>query len=234
MESLYLAHHGVKGQQWGVRHGPPYPLDGTGDITIKKGTKFQRLTIRDETVKSGHDYVTYLKGDSQHYRGFFAAKLSGQSAGKDVYALKLEAKEDLKSPSKNERVKTFLEMYKYDPILAKELGSYYKDDWHNFTPWPRKLYEYKFSKLDGQALREKGYPTFVRAIGGNQYIRDSYFSKLRDKGYNFVIDDCDANKFGKEPAIVFDRNASLSYKGREVVPKNEIYDTWRKEGTRLK
>ena len=24
---LYLAHHGVKGQKWGVRHGPPYPLD---------------------------------------------------------------------------------------------------------------------------------------------------------------------------------------------------------------
>lgn len=24
---LYLVHHGIKGQKWGVRHGPPYPLD---------------------------------------------------------------------------------------------------------------------------------------------------------------------------------------------------------------
>ena len=23
----YLMHHGIKKQQWGVRHGPPYPLD---------------------------------------------------------------------------------------------------------------------------------------------------------------------------------------------------------------
>ena len=23
----YLAHHGIRGQKWGVRNGPPYPLD---------------------------------------------------------------------------------------------------------------------------------------------------------------------------------------------------------------
>lgn len=35
----YLAHHGVKGQKWGVRHGPPYPLkDGRskGRATVDK------------------------------------------------------------------------------------------------------------------------------------------------------------------------------------------------------
>lgn len=26
-ESAYLAHHGIKGQSWGHRNGPPYPLD---------------------------------------------------------------------------------------------------------------------------------------------------------------------------------------------------------------
>lgn len=25
----YLAHHGVNGQQWGIRNGPPYPLDAS-------------------------------------------------------------------------------------------------------------------------------------------------------------------------------------------------------------
>ncbi len=28
-KELYLAHHGIKGQQWGVRRGPPYPLDAS-------------------------------------------------------------------------------------------------------------------------------------------------------------------------------------------------------------
>ena len=27
---VYLAHHGIKGQKWGDRNGPPYPL-GPGD-----------------------------------------------------------------------------------------------------------------------------------------------------------------------------------------------------------
>ena len=30
-----LYHHGIKGQQWGVRNGPPYPIE---DRVLKKGT----------------------------------------------------------------------------------------------------------------------------------------------------------------------------------------------------
>lgn len=45
-EMEHLAHHGVKGQKWGVRNGPPYPIDKTGgkdvskslDIKTKNGT----------------------------------------------------------------------------------------------------------------------------------------------------------------------------------------------------
>lgn len=32
----YLAHHGIQGQKWGVRHGPPYPLDREVSSKIKK------------------------------------------------------------------------------------------------------------------------------------------------------------------------------------------------------
>ena len=31
----YLAHHGIKGQQWGVKHGPPYPLDANTNRDIR-------------------------------------------------------------------------------------------------------------------------------------------------------------------------------------------------------
>ena len=39
MQDLYLIHHGVEGQQWGKRNGPPYPLDSaisTGKKLIEK------------------------------------------------------------------------------------------------------------------------------------------------------------------------------------------------------
>ncbi len=33
----YLRHHGIKGQQWGVKHGPPYPLDTKTHKRVVKG-----------------------------------------------------------------------------------------------------------------------------------------------------------------------------------------------------
>lgn len=32
----YLSHHGIKNQRWGVRHGPPYPLDDKESRRIQK------------------------------------------------------------------------------------------------------------------------------------------------------------------------------------------------------
>ncbi len=33
--SMELFHHGVKGQKWGVRHGPPYPIDRSKESVEK-------------------------------------------------------------------------------------------------------------------------------------------------------------------------------------------------------
>lgn len=33
----YLSHHGIKNQRWGVRHGPPYPLDDKKSRKIMSG-----------------------------------------------------------------------------------------------------------------------------------------------------------------------------------------------------
>lgn len=35
-ESGYLAHHGIEGQKWGVKHGPPYPLPQSNKKLSKK------------------------------------------------------------------------------------------------------------------------------------------------------------------------------------------------------
>lgn len=36
MSDMYLAHHGMEGQKWGVQNGPPYPLDKAGQLRLKK------------------------------------------------------------------------------------------------------------------------------------------------------------------------------------------------------
>lgn len=55
----YLMHHGREGQRWGVKNGPPYPLDESAmsleerkaaEETIDTPMKYARMVKKDETV----------------------------------------------------------------------------------------------------------------------------------------------------------------------------------------
>lgn len=235
MTNSELYHHGVKGQQWGIKNGPPYPIDQNNHQTmIRKGTKIHRLSVYDESAAKGHAYVTFLKRDTEHYKGFFGARLKAINKNKDVYSITMKAKKDLLSPSKKQRIDTFIELYMDDPILRKELGSYHKSDYHFVTPLPRKFYEMQYSNLKVDEIKTKGYDTFVRSIGGNEYIRDKYFESLANKGYSFVNDDQDSGRFGEAPSIILDRMRSVTYEGQKKVSTKDIYDTWKREGTYIK
>ena len=66
-----LSHHGVKGQHWGVKNGPPYPLSSkyknpqemSADMRTWKYAMFTTLKTPDETYKnrsgSCHDQVMF-------------------------------------------------------------------------------------------------------------------------------------------------------------------------------
>lgn len=54
----HLEHHGVQGQKWGVRNGPPYPIDRGGDGNIVKSGKSAiikepKQSIVEDAIKSG-------------------------------------------------------------------------------------------------------------------------------------------------------------------------------------
>ena len=223
---MILIHHGVKGQQWGVKHGPPYPIQKGAGVTIKMGAKFSRLSQYDESTSKGHAYVTYLQSDKEHYKGFFGIVLKRRNPTATVKQHTLIAKKDLKSPDFETRKKTFEELYENDPRITKELAAYYRSNHIKFLP--NFIYEKRYRDLKGEDLEKKGYNTFVRGIGGNDYLREQYFNALAKKGYDFVMDDMDGQymlKYGKEPAIIFDREKSVDYGGSRDVGMKEIMST---------
>lgn len=47
----YLEHHGVKFMKWGVKNGPPYPLEGEGKKSFKEQVKEAKDKIKESKAK---------------------------------------------------------------------------------------------------------------------------------------------------------------------------------------
>lgn len=56
-----LYHHGIKGQTWGIRNGPPYPL-GSGKITVKYGKN--RKAVNDIFNSMSDQEKIHLAGEA--------------------------------------------------------------------------------------------------------------------------------------------------------------------------
>ena len=48
---LYLAHHGIEGQKWGVQNGPPYPLDSKGKARFNERKRKRELKKQDKIIR---------------------------------------------------------------------------------------------------------------------------------------------------------------------------------------
>lgn len=218
-----LSHHGIVGQKWGIKHGPPYPIDGSGLTTISKGSILHRISGNiDDDKATGHAYVTY-GDDAKRYSGKFS--YGRNWTNKDVYDQTYKVKKDMKGPSKEERVATFKEMYENDPSFKEAMK--------------RAESEYKIKIPDEYESEEnftKLYKLFTKAIGSKDtYIRDTYFKILKDKGYDFVQDDLDTGlKMGTYPTIIFDRQECMEFVSRERIGMIQAAKNWHKYGGKVK
>lgn len=71
-----LAHHGIRGQKWGVRNGPPYPLGEKDHSASEKKAGWQKsLDKHQENQQSSSDKgLTVTKGGAK-------INMSGETGG---------------------------------------------------------------------------------------------------------------------------------------------------------
>lgn len=144
----FLCHHGTKGQKWGVRNGPPYPLKGIkihrskyqvsskGDkkYQIKKGQIIQTLSYdKDRTTNTDMYFATLSQKDKDFYKALFNKKIPNDAVdenGKRIgpayylkYNIKNQAKSDVKVANERDGVEAFMNLMEN----SKDFSNYILD-----------------------------------------------------------------------------------------------------------
>lgn len=229
-----LYHYGRLGQKWGVRNGPPYPIDHT---VLRKGTKLNSVsgdpfgltadTKRYLLRKQKEWLYTYNPEDSWDsavYKGPFSQYLALGRGAKFVREHEFEVVKDLKMPTKAERIaefKNLLSDKKYRKIAQKEIENIRKRFLaanKNVEPDPNSE-EYKIiqayknfnvKKIDDDI--ETAYSLFGHAM---ENIRTSKtateYSKRMSEKYDAMVDDNNQGVYNNahDPVIIFKANEML-------------------------
>ena len=224
MNELY--HHGVKGQKWGVRNGPPYPiLNGTRrrELSIKEATRYQFDNVNH---KNRDTYVSYTDNDRRTYE-----KWIKKYSNEPVYEVVYNFKQSLKIPSKSEQREVFKELAKdddfrkglsamhkcreltnknhgkkpdfKDPKIKKIISEYNEDVPINKHSFQTFLNWFTLRNVDPRI--EKTKSMFIDSLQSKGY---NAITDLHDYGSQILWDDYDS--ISEDPLIVFDIDKLIS------------------------
>lgn len=207
LESDYLEHHGVKGQKWGERNGPPYPLDSS--------------------KSDGHKL---LKGDGSP-QGKKKYKTSEKTAHKRAESKARTVKEE--SPEKTAKMQSAKNEDKWElDFLEYIQNEDWADDESPRFDKKRMLKEYSEYLDDREAYAQKGLAEDVRvAFNKNfangdptKYISDiARFPKAGNK-YFKTEEDALQQRREQRRFEEFLKNVPLSKRYKEL--QKEAKDIW--------
>lgn len=179
-------------------------------IRIKKGELVQRVISSPTQDLTGRDtlFVAATEADKKNYAGFFAVLTKYRNDVEKMYKMEMTALNDIVSPSKKERVNTFLEIYKDDPIGVSTRLAEFNKKWYGgqYKETTQQLID-KYSHMTMRQLKSEGYYTFANSwFDPDVGTLQEYRKRLESKGYNATIDDNDKRSFiqAQAPLIVFD------------------------------
>lgn len=193
-----LTHFGVLGMKWGIRKSREY---STEDTVLRRNTTISRVIPKKweqkEKTFTGRMYAAYKPEDIRGYE-----KLSSLLGKHSYVNMDFKVKDILISPGEKKRVDEFIKLMSQDKLA---LETFRKSSPLLFIPKER------LANLSRQTDIDRAYRQFSFLLVSKPELRDKYFNKLKEQGYNMVIDDADRlAKISKAPIIIFDREKSLS------------------------
>lgn len=234
-----IQHYGVKGMKWGVRHdkkaGANY-VRRKGDITLNRGTKFQRIATSSNSGYTKGVYASYRNSDKDLYKGVLGrmriSHLLRQNENVTLTEISAYARININIPSKKTRIDEFNKLYQNDPKGVMDLINYHEKTRYGHremrTYSPNSVAR---NKHKNRMLYEKFNDSLALGVDNKHggAVIQRYYDQLQSKGYHAIPDENDIRigKFkAKAPLIIFDTSVSIGKtKTRELTP-SEIYGAY--------
>lgn len=238
-ESDELSHHGIEGQKWGVRRGPPYPIE---DKVMRKGEHLRSTEFRygnSEVYKNnGRPMYTYNakdEWDNKVYKGPFAKYNVMYRGARFIAEHEYELVKDLKMPTKEERMNEFKDIYnsdKFKKTARKEMQSVLNVLIRQKVGNDKEQEAYKKLKLNKLETKEDwntAYAVFNHAMeAAHAYKTTSEYMKNMSEKYDAMVDDNNQGVYNKahDPVIIFRANEALKSISTKFLTINEIKEAY--------
>lgn len=248
----YLKHHGIKGQKWGVRHGPPYPIK-TGIMakhTRLNSTQWSKQ--RPVGMKRIYTYNPNNAHDTKIYTGPFAKYTQGRK--KDVqmppeifggamsslyenytppvYTHEYETKKDLKIAGKEDQIDAAYDIVKNTKMAPAELKQIkdYMEECHkkgeSLTPRNKTIAE---AKIDFNNITPKDKEIVFDTLNAMMEACDNFtttraFEQAMKTKFDGIVDFNNQAVYNEaqDPVVIFDPDKNLRILDIKEIPMSMI------------